>query len=156
MISIPGIALSVRQPWAHAIIHAGKDIENRGWRRDSPATAFRGRVAIHAAKGMTREEYYDARDFMAGLGVTCPSAAELDRGGIIGCVDVVDMVRSHPSPWFVGPVGLVLRNPQACRFAPAVGALGFFHWKPGDESIVPVPARWMLQGVSPAKQMDLL
>ena len=36
-------ALSIRQPWAWAILHAGKDIENRSWR-----TAFRGEVLIHA------------------------------------------------------------------------------------------------------------
>ena len=27
-------ALSIRQPWAWAILHAGKDIENRDWRTD--------------------------------------------------------------------------------------------------------------------------
>ena len=49
---LPALALSVRQPWAWAIIHAGKDIENRSW-----ATKFRGRVLIHASKGMTQEEF---------------------------------------------------------------------------------------------------
>ena len=37
--------LSVRQPWAWAIIHGGKDVENRNW-----DTKFRGRLAIHAGK----------------------------------------------------------------------------------------------------------
>lgn len=27
------IALSIRQPWAWLIINAGKDIENRDWKR---------------------------------------------------------------------------------------------------------------------------
>lgn len=45
-------AITVRQPWAWAIIHAGKDIENRSWK-----TKTRGRVAIHAASGMTHAEY---------------------------------------------------------------------------------------------------
>jgi hypothetical protein len=40
-------ALSVRQPWAWAIIHAGKDIENWTWR-----THYRGEVAIHASSKM--------------------------------------------------------------------------------------------------------
>jgi len=52
--------LSIRQPWAWAIVHAGKDIENRNW-----PTRFRGRFLIHAAKGCTREEYLDACAFMA-------------------------------------------------------------------------------------------
>lgn len=38
-------ALSIRQPWAWMILHAGKDIENREW-----PTRFRGRVLIHASK----------------------------------------------------------------------------------------------------------
>lgn len=31
MNDIPRLALSVRQPWPWAILHAGKDIENRSW-----------------------------------------------------------------------------------------------------------------------------
>ncbi|MBW4564641.1 MAG: hypothetical protein KME32_26650 [Mojavia pulchra JT2-VF2] len=42
-------ALSVRQPWAYAIIYAHKDIENRGW-------------PIHA---LCRQEQCDASE-MAG------------------------------------------------------------------------------------------
>lgn len=37
-------ALSVRQPWAWAIVTQGKDVENR-----SRATAYRGMIAIHAS-----------------------------------------------------------------------------------------------------------
>lgn len=47
-------ALSIRQPWAWLILHAGKDIENRTWQ-----TYQRGWFAIHASKGMTRREYYE-------------------------------------------------------------------------------------------------
>ncbi len=36
-------ALSVRQPFAWAIVHGGKDVENRSW-----ATSYRGPVLIHA------------------------------------------------------------------------------------------------------------
>ncbi|MCC7374294.1 MAG: hypothetical protein IT581_06545 [Verrucomicrobiales bacterium] len=49
----PTLAISVRQPSAWMIIHAGKDIENRTWR-----TKFRGRVLVHAAKGMTDDELH--------------------------------------------------------------------------------------------------
>ena len=35
------IALTIRQPWAWAILHASKDIENRGW-----STNFRGRFCL--------------------------------------------------------------------------------------------------------------
>ena len=39
----PDRILTVRQPWATAIIRYGKDVENRTWMTD-----YRGRVWIHA------------------------------------------------------------------------------------------------------------
>jgi hypothetical protein len=41
-------ALTVRQLWAWAIIHAGKDIENRSW-TNKHAT---GTIAVHAGSGL--------------------------------------------------------------------------------------------------------
>lgn len=38
-------ALSILQPWAWAIVHAGKRVENRTW-----STSHRGQIAIHAGK----------------------------------------------------------------------------------------------------------
>lgn len=37
--------LTVRQPWAAAIIHGGKSVENRTWQ-----TRYRGRLWIHAGQ----------------------------------------------------------------------------------------------------------
>jgi hypothetical protein len=142
---LPLLALSVRQPWAWAIIHAGKDIENRSAAAVRHMVPLRGRIAIHAAKGMTFYEYDDAHGYMKQmLGVQCPPPAELLRGGIIGSVDVIDVVSKSDSPWFCGPRGLVLRNPTPCEFIPAIGALGYFPWAPTSPEIVPQPARWML------------
>lgn len=142
--NLPPLALSVRQPWAWAIVHAEKDIENRTWQAVNHGLAQRGRIAIHAAKGMTRDEYEEAREFIDRQGYTCPGPTALFRGGIIGSVEVVDVVTKSDSPWFFGPRGLVLREPKACRFIPAIGALGYFRWTPADGSIVPKPAAWML------------
>lgn len=142
-MDLPKLALSVRQPWAWAIIHGGKDIENRSWQAVNHGLRQRGRVAIHASKGMTRDEYEDARDTIERNGRVCPPAHQLDRGGIIGSVEVVDVVSESVSPWFFGPRGLVLRNPAPCKFVPAVGQLGYFEWSPADASIVPAPAPWM-------------
>lgn len=146
--NLPMIALSVRQPWAWAIIHAGKDIENRSWQAVNHGLRQRGRIAIHAAKGMTRDEYEDAANFINRLALApnpqCPKAADLLRGGIIGTVEVVDVVEESASPWFFGPRGLVLRDPRPCQFVPAIGALGYFNWLEADPSIVPQPAKWML------------
>lgn len=165
MSDFPELALSVRQPWAWAIIYGGKDIENRSWQAVNHGLAQRGRIAIHASKGMTREEYEEAADFMKGLGVTCPPAAALLRGGIIGSVEVVDAVRKSESKWFFGPRGLVLRNPEPCEFIPSLGMLGYFRWNRGSDSIVPGPARWMLpqaerndapRARQPSRQCELL
>ena len=118
--------LSVRQPWAWLIIHAGKDIENRTW-----PTRFRGRVLIHASKGMTRREYDEAMNWVVlnsrlPLNFHEPQFDELQRGGIIGEVEIVDCVTESKSPWFMGEYGFVLRNARALEFEPCKGALGFF------------------------------
>lgn len=42
-------ALTIRQPWAWAIIHGGKDIENRSWN-----TKHRGPLVIHAGMGFDK------------------------------------------------------------------------------------------------------
>lgn len=120
-------AISIRQPWAWLILHGGKDIENRCW-----PTKFRGRVLIHASKGMTRDEWADAWTFAAGSGAS-PKAVEagltfenIDRGGIVGSVEIVGCVRTSASRWFMGEYGFVLRDPQVLPFRPFKGALSFF------------------------------
>lgn len=137
-------ALSVRQPWAWAIICGGKDIENRSWQAVSHGLDKQGRFAVHAAKGMAQKEYDHASFFMAGLGVICPAAADLERGGIIGTVELVKVVKESKSRWFFGPRGLVLRNPKPCKFVPCNGQLGFFEFEP-DETVICEPKPWMLK-----------
>jgi hypothetical protein len=58
MFEVMTPALSIRQPWASLIILAGKDIENRSW----PAYR-RGPILIHAAKGMTWDDYLGGLSF---------------------------------------------------------------------------------------------
>ena len=109
-------ALSIRQPWAWAIFHAGKDIENRQW-----PTRFRGRILIHAGK----QWHPNGFDILKDRGVDVP-LEELHRGGVIGSVEIVDCVTFHPSDWFFGPYGFVLHSPEICDFSPVRGRLGFF------------------------------
>jgi hypothetical protein len=129
------MALSTRQPWASLILKAGKDIENRCW-----PTKFRGRMLIHAAKGMTRAEHEEAIAFAVDAIRARPKADaktttlqelgfafdDLQRGGIVGSVEVVDCVAASDSPWFVGEFGFVLRDPKPLQFTPWKGQLGFF------------------------------
>jgi hypothetical protein len=149
--TLPRLALSVRQPWAHGIIIFSKDIENRSWAVNSPSRRFRGRVAIHASAGMTRDEYDDARGFMRMHGFDCPPARDLRYGGIIGSVTVIDCVKSHDSPWFMGPIGLVLKDPVPCEFIPCRGSLGFFEWF-RDDRYRPEMPKWMQAASDPQPQ----
>lgn len=121
------IALSIRQPWAWLILHGGKDIENRDWQ-----TKFRGRVLVHASKGMTRDEWESAWIFAYGTGAA-PKAVDagitrdnIERGGIVGSVEIVDCIADSGSHWFVGRYGFVLRDPRPLPFTPWKGQLGFF------------------------------
>jgi hypothetical protein len=120
-------ALSIRQPWAWLIMNAGKDIENRDW-----PTKVRGRVLVHASKGMTQDEWSGA---WSSLPAAAPVRRAMDanltihtveRGGIVGSVEIVDCVTASSSRWFVGTYGFVLRDPQPLPFRPYKGALGFF------------------------------
>ncbi|SCX40619.1 ASCH domain-containing protein [Nitrosospira sp. Nsp1] len=124
MAAIDMKALSIRQPWAWLILHAGKDIENRSW-----STKLRGRVLIHAAKGMTKDEYLMVSLCIAEMlpVFDLPSFKQLERGGIIGSVEIVDCVTRSKSPWFFGRYGFVLRNPKPLPFTPWRGQLGFFN-----------------------------
>ena len=120
-------AISVRQPWAWAIIHAGKDVENRGApRRFQPAVGHR--VLIHASKTMSADEYAAAVAFMAGLGVRCPAPTDLAFGGIVGSAIVTGIVTRHHSLWFRGPAALVLADARPEPFRPVRGQLGL--WRP--------------------------
>lgn len=132
MTDLPRFALSIRQPWAWAILNAGKDIENRDW-----PTKLRGPVCIHAAKGMTNREFDGFVDLARVMlreghwkeGAWVPFPEDLPRGGIVGTAEIVDCVESSESPWFAGRYGFVLHNVQPVEFIPVKGALGFFEWR---------------------------
>ncbi|WP_209313530.1 hypothetical protein [Jannaschia formosa] len=138
---LPSRALSVRQPWAWAILHAGKDIENRSAFSIAAGGMTPGRIALHAASGMTRAEYDWAVWRMGRDGVAVPRPDALPRRAILGAVEVTGIVSASDSPWFGGRMGLVLRDPVPCEPIPAPGARGYFDWRPGGE-IAP-PLRWM-------------
>lgn len=116
-------ALSIRQPWAWLIINAGKDIENRRW-----WTLYRGRVWIHAAKGITAREYDEAKYSVAMIDpkIVIPEFNVLEKGGIIGEAEITGCVTESASPWFFGHYGFMLAHAMALPFTPCRGSLGFF------------------------------
>ena len=123
MNDLPRYALSIRQPWAWAIINAGKDIENRDW-----PTRFRGPVCIHAAKAWGVEERLDIDCIHRLSGIRFPLGIPL-LGGIIGVAEIVDCVEDSESKWFFGRFGFVIRNARPVEFIPVKGSLGFFGWR---------------------------
>lgn len=143
-------ALSLRQPWAWAILHAGKRVENRCWK-----TLFRGTFLIHAAQGCTRAEYEAACAWMNGHGLASwprrsdkgpprvPDLDDLPRGGIVGRARLVDVIRpcapdvnglvaldapcSCGRPWHRGAeYGYVLDGVAELPFLPVRGMQRFF------------------------------
>ena len=79
---------------------------------------------------MTSAEYFGTQEFCYRLGVELPPFDALQRGGIVGQVDIVDCVTESLSPWYMGAVGLVLANAKPLPFRPLKGALGFFEVAP--------------------------
>ena len=110
-------ALSIRQPWAWLIVHGIKDIENRTWQ-----TKLRGKVFIHAPLKFDMAAYQRIDYIM-------PPKQELEIGGIIGTVEIIDCVTKSNSKWFNGPFGFKLINPTQLSFIPCKGQLSFFQPK---------------------------
>ena len=81
--------ITVRQPWAYAIIHAGKTIENRSW-----PTKLRGTVAIHAGQALdhqTIDEFFeliDQRHLWPSVSLSKAAVRNLPRSAIIGLAEV--------------------------------------------------------------------
>lgn len=123
------IALSIRQPWCWFILCGkpwAKDIENRDW---WPPREMIGKwFQIHAAKTMTKADFESACAFAAEAGASqFPKFDELERGGIVGVVKLVKVVRLSTNKWFTGKFGLCLEDAYPVPFRPCAGQTGFFH-----------------------------
>lgn len=112
-------ALSIKQPWAHLILHGGKDIENRSRR-----SHFEGRFLVHA--GLTVDEealYYFTQEWYQND----IDYIKKNRGVILGSVEMVGCVEKSESKWFQGPFGYVLKDPIVfANPTPWKGQLNFF------------------------------
>lgn len=109
-------ALTVRQPWAWAIVYGGKDVENR---TRNVVGSYRGPVAIHAGREWSSDgehselvarAYFEARQRQGWTVVDKDGAPRraaalgLGRfvlpdyfGAFIGIVDLVDVHDSRPA-----------------------------------------------------------
>jgi hypothetical protein len=125
------VAISVQQPWAALLVAGVKTVEVRTW-----ATRRRGRVLIHAAKGI------DDRPEGWAL-VTTPELQQLAalRGGIVGVAELTACVKYRTAEafaaaaeahrnapdWFrPGLHGFVFQNPHPIAYHPCPGRTLFF------------------------------
>lgn len=117
-------AITVRQPWAWAILHADKDVENRSWTTD-----YRGPLLIHAA---AKKPPKDDVAWLESNGLTkCPEVFEL--GAIVGMVTLMNVVkydkkRHADNEYAEGPFLWMLEYPIPFQTPiPFKGQLGFFN-----------------------------
>lgn len=124
-------ALSIQQPWAWAIFHMGKDVENRTW---YPPRKFIGkRILIHTGKRVDKDGFDDVEDI---CGTRPP--LELTTGALVGTVKLVGVIKSETLldksyPWWNGGIGFLLSDQEPLDTPiPCRGQLGF--WEPYHEN----------------------
>lgn len=134
--------LTVRQPWAWALIYGGKDIENRS---RNIAGSYRGPVGIHAGVG-PYVKFTPAGQALRDAHGTEVSTT-LHYGAVIGVVDLENVVAPEHcpdadgatcSPWCIpGHHHLWVANPRPLRTpVPATGRLGL--WTPDEQLLVAI------------------
>lgn len=127
-------ALTIKEPWASAIVHGTKNIENRTWLRESMIGEV---IAIHASKTSADERSYEICQDIASCFPEGPHDPDLEAPGcIIGTARIVSILsegeeegRIDPAlwPWFEGPYGYELAEVEAlAKPIPCKGALGFW------------------------------
>ena len=106
-------ALSIQQPWADRILYEGKNIENRTW--PLPNLMYNRRIYVHAGKKFDPD-------------VLLKQPIPQERlGAILGEVTITGCVTESTNPWFCGPYGFLLADPEGYdEPIPCRGALGFF------------------------------
>lgn len=113
-------ALALRQPWAYAVTHLGKRIENRTW---AYPPAMRGeRIAIHAGARSGLDA--DGVEFLASLGHQI-DVEGMPYGAVVLTAKLGYVLKERPdgplAVWWCGPLAwrlrdvIVLPTPVPCR-----------------------------------------
>lgn len=114
--------ISIMQPWAWAILHAGKDVENRTW---ALPRRFTGVFSlIHAGKKIDRE----AVIHLLHLGYKVPE--RLETGGIVGVTKFLWNHDNESSSWAEPGLQhwyMSRLSTMTMPFFPCKGRLGFFY-----------------------------
>jgi hypothetical protein len=137
-------ALTLTQPWATLVAIGAKRIETRSW-----CTAYRGPLAIHAAKGFPKwaKETCDDPIFAVELGpdalplgaviatcrlVSCIPTWKLQQNRVIqiDCEDFyLDDTERAFGDYAPGRWAWLLADVKQCEPIPAKGALGLWDWE---------------------------
>lgn len=133
-------ALSIRQPWARAIVEGVKDVENRSW--PCPEKYIGQSVFVHASGAPVKsKDAWSVLSHVVGAKMRrrlySPDAMEeghvhyrgftLHRRGIVGIVTITGCVRNSASPWAEeGQYHWTLADALCLEFHPCHGRLGFF------------------------------
>ena len=119
--------LTIRQPWAWAIMDGRKRVENRFW-----STPYRGWMLVHAGKG------WDPLERMPD-GSLPPSPSSCVFGAILGAVKLTACLRTDRGddrkrlallelgPWVEGPKCLIFA-PERVVFERPVPCAGALKW----------------------------
>ncbi len=164
---LPGLTL--RQPWAWAVIYGGKNIENRDKR-----TSVTGRFVVHAAAACDPEtDYKAAVHWMVARGLVrsetwpelapvdpafapqfskapiLPDIEELPLGVIVGTAELVGTIdrNDEVGGWkMIGRYGYRLANPKPCVEKSFRGKPGWFY----------VPKKLIREKAAPAFTLGLV
>lgn len=165
-MTAPTHALSIRQPWASAIVHGSKRIENRTWRPTAQLLVGPFPIWIHASslEKPVPEEHGAIAAFQRspagltalrqGLKPTDPvplAWSSLPTRSIIGAAIVervvgpLDQLPPGQEQWWAGPLAWVLRDVVALSEpVRASGRLSL--WRPTPEvqaaCVARLPAGW--------------
>lgn len=93
---ITGKAITLQQPWAWAVTHLEKNIENRTW-----PTTHRGEIFIHAGKGWDAN---GAAWIEQNFNVEIPPQSQMASGELVAKCEIVDCqhwseTKEHHLPW---------------------------------------------------------
>lgn len=131
-------ALTVTQPWATLVALGIKNVETRSW-----ATSYRGPLAIHAAKGWSRDDREFAEDLFARGILPIPDVLySLPRGAVIATCRLAYVGPTFPAFYLISDLERELGDYAQGRFGwslthveplpepiPVRGALGLWEWE---------------------------
>jgi len=119
--------LTLLNPWAHAITHLGKTVENRSW----TAPQWLDQILIHAGAGWDPEAPF----FLGDLGLTAPMPKEIQTSAVVAVANL-----AHCCDTTVG------ETDARCGCGPWA-AYGQYHWVLCDIAVLaePVPCAGKLR-----------